>query len=113
LHLFRGCVLFESLLKSAPGAPQLQTLGNALHYYRDQLGLRGEILTKAHEFNHTVAALNANLDVDDAIYLCAQTRNTVGHNLVWSAINLNPNSYEWLVRNIAVSCLHAVSALFL
>jgi len=27
LHLFRGCVLFESLLKSAPGAPQLWAIG--------------------------------------------------------------------------------------
>lgn len=112
LHLFRGCVLFESLLKSAPGAPLLRTIGQALHHYASQLGLRGQILTGADEFNDVVAALTANMDVDDSIYSCAQTRNTIGHNLVWSTADLNSQTYDWLVRNIGVSCLHAVSKLY-
>jgi hypothetical protein len=112
LHLFRGCVLFESLLKSAPGAPQLRTIGDALHYYRNQLGLRGQILTGANEFNDVVAALTANMDVDNAILSCAQTRNTIGHNLVWSTADLNSQTYDWLVKNIGASCIHALSKLY-
>jgi hypothetical protein len=112
LHLFRGCVLFESLLKSAPGAPQLWTIGDALHHYRNQLGLRGQIRTGANQFNDVVAALTANMDVDNAIYSCAQTRNTIGHNLVWSTADLNSQTYDWLVKNIGASCIHAISKLY-
>jgi hypothetical protein len=112
LHLFRGCVLFESLLKSAPGAPQLWTIGEALHHYRLQLGLRGQIRTGADRFNDVVAALTANMDIDNAIYTCAQTRNTIGHNLVWSTADLNSQTYDWLVKNIGVSCIHAISKLY-
>lgn len=112
LHLFRGCVLFESLLKSAPGAPQLQTIGDALHHYRTQLGLRGKIITGANEFNDVIAAATANMDIDDAILSCAQTRNTVGHNLVWSTADLNAQTYDWLVKNIGASCIHAISKLY-
>lgn len=112
LHLFRGCVLFESLLKSAPGAPQLRTIGDALHHYRSQLGLRGQIRTGANEFNDVVAALATNMDIDLAIYSCAQTRNTIGHNLVWSTTDLNSLTYDWLVRNIGASCFHAISRLY-
>jgi hypothetical protein len=114
LHLFRGCVLFESLLKSAPGAPQLRTIGAALIHYRNPLGLRGQIRTGANNgFNDVVAALTANMDIDNAIYSCAQTRNTIGHNLVWSTADLNSQTYDWLVRNIGASCLHVVSKLYL
>jgi hypothetical protein len=112
LHLFRGCVLFESLLKSAPGAPRLQTIGAALHHFGSRLGLRGQILTGANEFNDVVAALTANMDVDNAIYSCAQTRNTIGHNLVWSTSDLNSQTYDWLVKNISASCIHAISKLY-
>jgi hypothetical protein len=112
LHLFRGCVLFESLLKSAPGAPQLWTIGDALHHYRNQLGLRGGIRTSANQFNDVVAALTVNMDVDNAIYTCAQTRNTIGHNLVWSTAELNSQTYDRLVKNIGVSCIHAISKLY-
>ncbi len=112
LHPFRGCVLFESLLKSAPGAPQLRTIGDALRHYRNQLGLRGQIDTAASEFNDVVAALTAKMDIENAIYSCAKTRNTIGHNLVWSTADLNSQTYDWLVRNVGASCLHAVSKLY-
>jgi hypothetical protein len=112
LHLFRGCVLFESLLKSAPGAARLATIGACLHHYQNQLGLRSPILTGANQFNDVVAALTANMDVDNAIYTCAQTRNKIGHNLVWSTADLNSQTYDWLVKNIGASCVHAISKLY-
>jgi hypothetical protein len=114
LHLFRGCVLFESLLKSAPDAPRLWTIGDALYHYRNQLGLRGQICTRApaNQFNGVVAALTANMDIDKAIYSRAQTRNTIGHNLVWSTADLNSQTYDWLVKNIGASCIHAISKLY-
>jgi len=63
-------------------------------------------------FNDVVSALNANMDVDEAIYSCAQTRNTIGHNLVWSTTDLNSQTYDLLVKNIGISCIHAISKLY-
>ena len=52
-------------------------------------GSAAKIRTRARQFNDVVAALTANMDIDNAIYTCAQTRNTIGHNLVWSTADLN------------------------
>jgi hypothetical protein len=111
-HLFRGCVLFESLLKGVPGTPALKTIGEALHHYQNQLGLRGRIRTGADQFNDVVAALTDNMDLDEAIYACARTRNTIGHNLVWSTTDLNSQTYDRLLKNIGVSCIHTISKLY-
>ncbi|WP_354100848.1 hypothetical protein [Bradyrhizobium sp. RT5a] len=107
LHLFRGCVL-----KSAPGAPTFSNVNQALGRYSNQLRLRGPIRAGARQFDTMVASLAPNMDIDQAIYSCAQTRNTIGHNLVWSTTNLNPQTYAWLVKNIGVSCIHAISKLY-
>jgi hypothetical protein len=42
----------------------------------------------------------------------AESRNTVGHNLVWATTDLTPQNYDLLVKNIAASCLHAISKLY-
>jgi hypothetical protein len=114
LHLFRGCLLFESLLKNAPGAPaHLWTLGQALHHFRTRLGLgAGAIPTSAPSFNHIVAALTPGMAIRPSILSCAKSRNTLGHNLVWATTNLTPDTYDLLVKNIAASCLHAISRLY-
>lgn len=112
LHLFRGCVLFESLLKSAPGAPGFSNMNRGLSHYQNQLGLRGQIRAGTRQFNTVVAGLSANMDIDKAIFSCAQTRNTIGHNLALSAADLNSQTYDWLVMNIGVSCIHVISKLY-
>jgi hypothetical protein len=111
LHLFRGCLLFESLLKGAPGAPRLLGLGDALRHYRGQLGLAA-IRTRANTFNDIVASLTPSMDIEPSIHSCAKSRNTLGHNLVWATTDLTPQTYDPLVKNIAASCLHAISKLY-
>ncbi len=86
---------------------------DALCHYRNELVLRDQIFISANEFNDVVAALTGNMDVDYAILSCAKTRNTIGHNLVWSTTDLNSQTYDWLVKNIGTSCIHAISKLYL
>ena len=45
LHLFKGCVLFESILKANPTKvpPTTCTLGNALQYLHRELGISANI----------------------------------------------------------------------
>jgi hypothetical protein len=111
LHLFRGCLLFESLLKEAAPTANLQTLGPALQHHKQALGLR-HIHTSSSEFNEIVRMLTSNMDIEPTINSCSQTRNTLGHNLVWMTGNLTAQTYDLLIRNISASCLHAISTLY-
>jgi hypothetical protein len=105
--------LFESLLKSAPGTPTLKTLGQALHHHAPALGINpANIDTSESDFNNVPGSLRPVMMIEDAIKTCAKSRNTVGHNLVWSTTDLTPQNYDLLVKNIAASCLHAISKLY-
>jgi hypothetical protein len=113
LHILRGCVLFESLLKTAPGTPRLKTLGNALHHHASALAINpANIDTSENDFNNVPASLHAAMPIEDTINTCAKSRNTVGHNLVWATTDLTPQNYDLLVKNIAAACLHAISKLY-
>jgi hypothetical protein len=113
LHLLRGCVLFESLLKAAPDTPPLRTLRPALRHHARQLGISvANIDTGETDFNNVPPLLSSNMKIEETINTCAKARNTLGHNLVWATTNLTPQTYDLLVKNIAASCLHAISKLY-
>jgi hypothetical protein len=114
LHILRGCVLFESLLKAAPGTPrQPRTLGPALRHHAAALAINpSNIDTNETDFNNVPGSLHPHMTIVDTINTCAKSRNTVGHNLVWATTDLTPQNYDLLVKNIAASCLHAVSKLY-
>ncbi|MGA2795689.1 MAG: hypothetical protein ABSE69_19665, partial [Roseiarcus sp.] len=59
LHILRGCVLFESLLKAASGTPNsIGQLGKALHHHATALGIkRNKIHTSETDFNNIPASL--------------------------------------------------------
>jgi len=111
LHLFRGCLLFESLLKAAPTSAGLKTLGDALQQHKAALGLK-KIETSATEFNDIVKSLTDVMDMESTITSCSKARNTLGHNLVWLTADLTAETYDLLAKNIAASCLHAISTLY-
>jgi hypothetical protein len=111
LHLFRGCLLFESLLKGAAPGAGLTTLGKALTHHLSALGLT-KFETAESDFNEIPKALTSKMDIEPTITSCAKTRNTLGHNLVWMIADLTAETYDLLVRNIAASCLHAISTLY-
>jgi len=113
LHILRGCVLFESLLKAAPGTPRLKTLRPALQHHAAALAIkRANIDTSETDFNNVLGSLRPLMTMEDTINTCAKSRNTVGHNLVWATTDLTPQNYDLLVKNIAASCLHAISKLY-
>jgi hypothetical protein len=113
LHLFRGCLLFESLLKAQTRkALTRRTLGDILRYdLRNELSLVAPDVRET-DFNNVVAALTANMDIEATINSTGKARNTLGHNIVWSTTNLNTMNYNTLVRNIAAACLHIISKLY-
>ncbi len=116
-HLFRGCLLFESLLKNSnEPSPQKNrpTLGDFLKApnFKQRLGI-GAIVTGCDDFGALVRSLRRqDRSLQAAIQCTAQARNTLGHNLVWATQRLNRKNYDLLANNIAASCLHAIATLY-
>ena len=117
LHLFKGCILFESLLKSEPNGLVIEdTLGKILNnpnsYARTRLGITRRINTgnaTLTDILHDVATANSDIQTD--IEFTARLRNTVGHNLGW-ATRINLLEYSQLAKKVSNSCIHVISTLY-
>lgn len=117
LHLFKGCILFESLLKSEPsGQVTGDTLGKILNnqnsYVRTRLGITRHINSgnaTITDILHDVATAESDIQTD--IEFTARLRNTVGHNLGW-ATRINLIEYSQLAKKVSNSCIHAISTLY-
>ena len=114
LHLFKGCVLFESLLKgSLVNPPPIDcTLRNALQHLHVELGISNNITIGHTDFPTIIADLaKANESIQTAIEFTGRVRNTLGHNLGW-VVPLDKAQYSRLFRMVSSSCLHAISCLY-
>lgn len=114
MHLFRGCLLFESLLKENPKKhPTAKTLGGILKgELFTELNIPASLIISSPSFDTIVRSLTPGQPMDVTIECVGKTRNTLGHNLAWSAASLDAAKYHLLAENIAVPCLHAISCLY-
>lgn len=116
LHLFRGCVLFESLLKQNPGIPLEETNLNSMlnkKEIRDKLQIE-PIQGKGSDFTlHDLFVELSGYDnsISEALRIAYLTRNTLGHNLGWNP-NITQSQYQDLYFLIASSCLHVIACLW-
>jgi hypothetical protein len=113
LHLFKGCLLFESLLKQNPlKAINEQSLGRILNNdLPAELNIT-HVDVRESDFDALVKSLTGNMGIGDTIECVGKTRNTLGHNLVWISVSLDESRYDLLFKNIASACLHAISMLY-
>jgi len=113
LNLFKGCVLFESLLKANPkNAPTQQTLGQVLRHLAADLGLTAAPTIGNTDFPTVVSDVaSANNDIATSIEFTGRVRNTVGHNLGWNA-TFDRSQYDKLAGMVASACLHAINCLY-
>lgn len=115
-HLFKGCVLFESLLKANPNVevPESQ-LGKILHKntgVRNRLGIHGNIDTAGPTFSDVLAGLpNAVNSIESDLEITARLRNTIGHNIGWTT-PMTSDQYVQLVGKVMNTILHTISGLY-
>jgi hypothetical protein len=114
-HLFRGCLLFESLLKAEPNGTvcQTATLGTLL---KDAPLLRRLQVPNLKQYEVTFDALIQSLTpkqcVRTAIECTWTARDRLGHHLTLDARPFDGEKYNLLANNIAASCLHAIACLY-
>ena len=115
IHLFKGCVLFESLLKGNPSQKPpsaLTNLGQVLQNLHAQLGISHNISIREAHFGTILANLvGANDSIETAIQFTGKIRNTVGHDLGW-VVQIDKHQYHRLFRMVTCSCLHTVACLY-
>jgi tetratricopeptide (TPR) repeat protein len=116
LHLFRGCILFESLMKLNPViSPKSKTIGGILQEPKiiSKLKIKSiqgkkdgfvleDIFDKSQRYDNSI---------DQAIQISYMARNTLGHSLGWDA-NINQSQYRELYLIIGASCLHVIACLW-
>jgi hypothetical protein len=117
LHLFKGCLLFESLLKNNPNHPvHLSTretnLGKILQLLHNELDIDHDLPISDIE----LPTILTNLIVPDdslqkAIQFTGRLRNTLGHNLGWDVV-LDKLQYQQLFEKVISSCLYAITCLY-
>jgi hypothetical protein len=115
LHLFKGCVLFESLLKGNPSqspSTHSRTLRCVLNDLHVPLGIPSGINISETDFG-TILANLAGVDdsIETAIQFTGKIRNTVGHNLGW-VVQIDKHQYHKLFRMVTSSCLHSIACLY-
>ena len=115
-HLFRGCLLFESLLKQKPGdSPKGRNLGNVLTEKEIRTSLQIELIRTGEftladvykELNETASPIT----IDQAIQITYMTRNTLGHNFGWDS-HISHEQYQKLYFVISAACLHVIACLW-
>jgi hypothetical protein len=113
LHLFKGGLLLETLLKDAfPQHSDLQ-LGNILQHadFRDRIGFNppplGREITVAQMCSDALSG-----DPESAFQATGRVRNTMGHNLILEPLPRIPDDYVNLARQTINAYLFAVLKLY-
>jgi hypothetical protein len=113
LHLLKGCLLFESLLKANPIEKTTKSkLEALLRQFQSRLGIPAGMTISARDFSLIQnAATTDDKSITVAIKRTGQMRNTLAHNLGWDC-QFDRTTYTVLAELVAVSCLHAVACLY-
>lgn len=104
LHLFKGGLIMESLLKLKykfmDNGKQIKTLGdifNCCKVFKDDFNFTPE--TSAVGLDVILATALSKTALEDAFSITAKLRNTTGHKLFWDDIFDDPKNYEILFDN--------------
>lgn len=117
-HLFKGCVLFESLLRSNPVIiPQGNnlTLIKYLQASRVELNIPNDIPIGNADLPtimNDLETVDDDVRLETAVQFTGKLRNSLGHNLGWPT-TLNKKLYQQLFQMVFSSCLHVLACLYI
>jgi hypothetical protein len=112
-HLFKGCLLFESLLKQNPSmGVKGTTLEQLLSRLSQPLGIPRQIKIGSANLEKVLIEVQvADDSLTSAIRMTGKLRNTLGHNMGWPD-HITKEQYLRGYLLIAVACLHTISTLY-
>ena len=113
-HLFKGGLIFESLLKHLypePAQPR-RTLADILNSLAFRNDFQGQIPTGSSTLQDIVDGIQGN-SIQSAFTATSRLRNTTGHNLVWDDVFNNPDTYQNLFCQEMNAILYLISSKFI
>jgi hypothetical protein len=121
VHLFRGGLLFESLLKyfyKQPDNKEWNTISNIFRgdsQFQKDFGEFPTHATTAEDLESIIGDIGdvANNSLEKAFTTTARLRNTAGHNLVWSGVFSDPVNYRRLVKQEINALFYIIRKKFL
>jgi hypothetical protein len=115
MHLFKGCLIFESLLKTNPKtAITGRTLSKVLLELRDDLLLdpQSKLDISADDAEEALnLAIAGSDELTSSIIVTGKLRNTLSHNLGWPS-EITRQQYMHGFLQVAISCIHVLAALY-
>lgn len=117
-HLFKGCLIFETLLKLKPPGDAHDTLRPAIEAHRSTLGVDTGLLpsrtTLEGVTNYSTELLRHRKPYQDICFATAYgIRNTTGHKLAWPDIfQQDPDAYSKLYKAVLGACLWTIYKLW-
>lgn len=117
LHLIKGTVLLESLLRHNLVNPfsqeelEQKTLYNSLVHCHKELGI-GSSFSGKSTFEQI---LNKLADIQDSLQafyeLSLQVRNSIQHSIAWDT-KISRLQYQKIAETIIITCLHCINCLY-
>jgi hypothetical protein len=114
MHLFKGCLLFESILKNNPKKKLSDnvTLEKILFELSSEFNLPEKIKIGGLSLQQVLNQAGKTDDhLSNLILMTGKYRNVLGHNVAWNT-SLSCHQYIDAYFLIANSCLHAISVLY-
>lgn len=100
LHLFKGGLIFESLLKAVyplPGnRPDSRTLAQIFKRHDFKRDFPATLNTAANSLSKITNDIGDGISMQVAFNTTARLRNTSGHNLMWDDVFTEPANYQRL-----------------
>lgn len=115
LHLIRGCILLESILKESPrfAGANPGTLDKAVQRVKGSLKMPPGYKLSARSFDADVLRkIGSGMSAGKAVEYAGRCRNTLGHSLSWATPSLDRPTYDLLVELVASACIHAISTTY-
>ncbi|MCB1078885.1 MAG: hypothetical protein KDM64_13780, partial [Verrucomicrobiae bacterium] len=111
LHLMKGCILFESILKlRKPNTKGKQTIDTYISSHHKELGFGADnFRLSGRSFPEVVKNWeNKNArTITEAIEVSAQIRNTISHTFD-SDVKITPIGYQSIASAISSACFQAI-----
>jgi hypothetical protein len=113
MHLFKGCILLESLLKNNPIQRPVKTkLCNILQELKPILFLPHINGFGSIDLKEIIKDIKKSpKTLYDAFIFSGRIRNSVSHNIAWS-VKLNSSQFQKLHFFISSACLHTINCLY-
>jgi hypothetical protein len=113
-YLFKGGLIFESILKTCYPAHRNATMRNVFSDPSFGKDFPGKICTSAKQISDILALARARPNARATAFdVTSQLRNTTGHNLIWDDAFADPENFRLLCEQQVGAVLHLVLKKFL